>query len=731
MTNFTRLTAASISLMVTIGGFSSSATNRPSTFDMHKYAYKGNFKRDHKGFRMGKADELTRSEITEGRMKAPESEMPTPDITFPTTHMIGDLDAPDGSVWFYTADYQYDYIQESEYYKRPIMQEYEFKIYDSSLNFVGSIRDKVNYKEGEVAVPSAELAPFITRNFFNSDDNYEVVVCLYVNTDIYVNNQYSIVYSLGGEKSDGYDKPVMTRTDMIGDVLNASKDGEENYFVTFMTDDNLEVTEKDPDNPDPDESDPIGYWEMLTSYGMKVTTYSKADSEGNLEKVWEKRIRLADLPGDQMSVPFLISFVRDGKPYFLYSQYEDTFFNPYYDFTEESTMRENNHLVAELYEVENGSFSLQQRTLIPMALNNIENEKILCSYYSIGSFRYRDDIRFGKDSDKPEYIVTVQDYSKENDENYEMSFYTYTADGTLKNTLYKNVAAHSSLADLDGFDPSQVFITTNVMGGYDFHIVNLTTGKEELSFSNQFEVYPDEDPDLITSNIDRVLVGDTFKYAIEMRSPGQDEDGNDLMRIMWIGKDGKFERFDEVPMGSNVYYATVLIDNQTLDPKLFDADDEYEYLILVKRGYPGNLVMEELLVAKPISEAYPEGKTLLQLSPDEERGALKYISPLANGDNPMLMVLYYNEETAMTSGDFYKLPFTSSNSSVESLPSGDLQGSGISFDGQTLRATGTITLFNAQGTKVAEGNGELGTSTLPAGIYVARSGGKSIKIFVK
>lgn len=730
MINFTRFTATTVCSLMLIGDFGLSAANHPVAFDIHNYAYKRKFNREQKGFRMEKTGDLTRSDIVVGDINETESEYQKPDVSFPATRMIGDLDAPDGSVWFYTADFKYDYVELSEYYSRPIMREYEFKIYDSDLKLVGSIKDKVNYKEGEVAVPAAELAPFVTRHFFNSDDNYEVVVGLYVNTEIYVNNQYSIIYSIGGEKEDGYDKPIMTRTDIVGDVLNASKDGEENFYVTFMIDDDEEVQEKDLDNPDPNDPDQLGYWEMLTSYGMKVATYSKADASGNLVKLWEKRIRLADLPGDQSSVPFMISFMKEGNPYFLYSQYEDTFFNPYYNFTEETTMRENNHLVAELYKAGKDSFTLEKKTLIPMVLNNLENDRVLCSYYSIGSFRYRDDVRFREGSAYPEYIVTVQDYCKENDENYDMSFYTYNADGSLKNTIFKNAVSHSTLADIDGFDPSEVFITTNVMGGYDFHVINLVTLEEDLLFSNKFEVNPDDDPDLITSNMDRVRVGDSFKYAIEMRSPGQDENGDDLMRIMWIDRNGKFERFDEVPMGNGVYYATVLIESKSLNPKLYDNDEEYEYLVLVKRGYPGNQVKEELLVAKPLSEAYPQGKLLLYLKPEEERGILQYIAPMTYSENPVLMITYYNEESDLIYGDFYKLPFLS-NVGVDRLPSSDLQDVGIEFDGQRLWASGYISLYNIEGAIVAEGDGVLDTTALPAGIYVARAGGKSLKVLVK
>ena len=146
MTNFTRLTAAVFSLML-IGCIDMSAANYPFGFDIHKYAYKSKSNRERKGLQMQNGSDLTRADVTVGALRAPEAGYPVPDVSLPGSHMIGDLDAPDGSVWFYTADFKYDYEELSEYYKRPIMREYEFKIYDGDLNFVGSIKDKVSYKE--------------------------------------------------------------------------------------------------------------------------------------------------------------------------------------------------------------------------------------------------------------------------------------------------------------------------------------------------------------------------------------------------------------------------------------------------------------------------------------------------------------------------------------------------------------------------------------------------------
>lgn len=731
MTNFTRLTALSMLTLTMAVSVNATAVNPYKDFDLHRFAYKGSSMQQKKSLGVNGVDVITRGEAGEGTLEAAESAYAIPDFSFSSSEIVGDLDGPDGKLWFYTGSYKYDYVPVADGdYKRPIMREYEFTVYDSDLKKVGAIKDKVRYKEGEVAVPLAELAPVVTRNFFNSDDKYEIVVGLYVNTEIFINNEYSIIYSIGGEKEDGYDKPIMERKEVIGDVLNASTDNEERFYITFLKDDNAEVSEKDPDNPDPNDPDKIGYWEMLTSYGMRVATYSKADTSGNLVKLWENRIRLADLPGDQMSAPFLMSFVKNGKPYFLYSQYEDTFFNPYYDFIQETTMRENNNLILNLFTPEDGKFVLLQETKIPTHLNK-ENDRVLCSYYSVGSFRYRDDVIIRDTDCKAEFMVTVQDYSKENDDSYDTSFFTYNPDGSIKNTLYKNAFSRSTLADLEGFDPMEAFISLNVVGDFVFHFVNLRTGEEELSFTNNFEVGDDIDPELITSNLDRVPFGDTFKYAVELRSPGQDEDGNDLMRVMWITRDGKFERIDEIPMGTGVYYATVMVESSNLNPKLYDDDDEYEYLVLVKRGYPGNTVKEELLVAKPISDAYPEGKTLLYVKPEEERGVLKNIAPYPFSDSPLLIITYHNEETNRYYEDFYKLPLNNGNSGVDMLPVVGDNDSGIMFDGHIVSAPGNIAVFGFNGARVAEGLGSVRVDRLPKGMYVVSANGSSAKILVK
>ena len=63
---------------------------------------------------------------------------------------------------------------------------------------------------------------------------------------------------------------------------------------------------------------------------------------------------------------------------------------------------------------------------------------------------------------------------------------------------------------------------------------------------------------------------------------------------------------------------------------------------------------------------------------------------------------------------------------------GIADGQSLAFDGNTLTAGGQdITVYNLQGARVISGNGSISTSALPAGMYIARSAGQTLKFTVK
>lgn len=725
MTRFTKtaFVAALASFMPLAGN---ALTVNPHSFDLSAYRYKGSVSTPFSGVRSSQLERAERIMTRVGDVEKEETQ-PTPDMMIPKSNTNGNFDGPDGKLWYYTGNYVYDYKYVSEHYSQPIMKEFEYTIYDSGMNLVGTVKDSVRYKEDETAVAAADFLPVLTRNFFNSDDKYEVIVGLTVNTEAHINRDYSIVYSIGGEKKDGLDVPVMNVNMIVGDVLNASTPDKEEYYITFMLDDNEEV----PDDwePAPDDPDKLGYWKMLTSYGMRLEVYGKADASGNLRKLWESRCRLCDLPGDQQNTPFFMSLTHNGKPYFVSSRYKDSFFNPYYNFTEDSSMRENNELIVDIFTLEGDALGLFQRTVIPTALDT-EIDRVIATYTSVGTLRYREDILFDDNAGKADIIVTTQNYQAGNDEASINSYAIYGPDGALKSNIFKHAQSHISMSDLPGHEPQEMFVTTNMVGDYIFNFVDILSGKTVLEQNYRFVIDPYSDPERVTSNIDRVASGDSYIYAGELRTPTQDEDGNDILRVIWFDKNGGFIRTDDVNMGKHVFYAQCYIENAALNPHLFATDDYQEYMILVKRGYENDVKKEELVIGQAINPEYPEGRQLLLLMGNEEKGALGNISLYLDSDNPMMLVGYVDSKGEV-SMDFYCLPLLeNSNSSVGTLTGTD--DGGLVYEGDALILPGhEIKVFGTNGALVASGKDRLSLNGLTPGIYVALANGKGVRIVVK
>ena len=129
---------------------------------------------------------------------------PEPGTTMGPVRNFFDLDGPNNELWYYTTTLWTKAIR-YPYYTDYILTEYQFDIYDSQMEFVGSVHDKMRYQDDEVRVPGPDrgidILPVITKNFFNNDDKYEVVVSIAVNSTTEAVNHYrSVIYQIGGEK---------------------------------------------------------------------------------------------------------------------------------------------------------------------------------------------------------------------------------------------------------------------------------------------------------------------------------------------------------------------------------------------------------------------------------------------------------------------------------------------------------------------------------------------------
>lgn len=667
----------------------------------------------------------------------------SPSVEFGPTRSFYDIDGPNDELWFCSTELGVKPI-EHEYWTEYILQEYWFTIYDSNFNKVGTIHDKMRYADDEISVPGPDqgisLLPVVTKNFFNTDDKYEIVVSLAVNVSPGVNNYRSVIYSLGGptetvtiwrdgaEVTEEVDKAVAQYDGFIVDVLDVSANGQENFYMTFA-DEFGPGYDLDFDKiVNGDEAEGQRYWEMLSQSGNVYEMYGKADADGKPAKMFTFECTYQQMQGDQESTPPMLTFARDGQGYIVCPYYKDTFFNPYYSpWDENMSMRLGNSLVVDLYKIANAG--AEKVNSIEVPVEKIDKDGVIATYYSVGDLNYSADVIIGQQGN-PLYVVTRCNYLISTDGTTDYCYYIYDSTGAKTVTVFENADSNKPLTSVPGREEQVMFVSYDDFEGYIFNFVDLLTGYNSKTVAIPALLDTGfDDPETLSANMDRVPLDDTYKYAFEMKTPLTDEYDNTFMRVAWFNADGTFDRIDHINMGQNVMYAQCWIDGAILDPSLIATDSQNEYLILVKRGISDTDTssQEEFIVGQPANEDLEGGDTLLDLGPCD-KGELRYVSLYyPTPASPARIFVSYIDDNDRFSVEFYDLPLLD-NSGIESVE-GD-SNSQIAYDGQTISAQGQIKVYSMQGALVASGFGSVSAASLPAGVYVAVAGNSSCKIFV-
>lgn len=712
------ITAAILVTSISVGTVGTMQAT-PHNFDLYKLRYKidsPSVFHNRQAQEMIKMNSLLTKDSELIRKTAPEN--PEPIFTLPPSTTMGNMDAPGGQLWYFTGEFEYETIppHDDVAYTDYILQEYTFKIYDEDMKLIGTVKDKMDYAENEVRVPSCELTPVATRNFFNTDDSIEVIVALAVNREEGGNNYRSVVYALDGKKdAEGFDQPISIFNDLVGDVVEGplSPDGKDNFYITFMNDnaDEVEVTES--------------FWDYLLSQKANIGIYGKALDNKGPRLLHSSTIPLIQLPGDQEDVPPLISMVHNDKVIYSISYYKEPFYNRYENPLEDDmTMREGNSLIIDMYYATEEKIEKYSSTEIEMQLDPMPdasgNPTALFSYYSVGSLRYTGDFLFdapGVTGDKPDFLITKGNYqiSKDGTTN---SYYVYKNNGKISHTLFTYADGTREMGDLPGCEPQQLFVSSDSYG-YVFNFVDIYSGKTASKIDADYYYDEDSDPELLTTNVGRTPAGDSYKYVFELRYPVVDDDENDILRFMYINADGSYDHTEYVNMGKNVVFAQSFISTAALAPHAYTESDVPAFMFLVKRGIDGSTGnIEEIMVAEATSEENPEGKTLLLLGPDDQHGNLASIVPeFPEGDGTgRLFIYYYDNDTNKYFLDIYLLPLDKDLSGVENIPAAT--ASGISNE--------EMEIFSLDGRLVASDAARIGS--LGKGIYIVKTAGKTYKI---
>ncbi len=562
---------------------------------------------------------------------------------------FGYLEGPDNSVWYYTSDHVIEKVPVEGGYEgltESVIREYKFTIYDSDLKPVGTIHDRVTIDESALETKPVQvlLNSVVSKKFFNTDDKYELIVSVAMNRDLSKNpypsvNYHSFVYSLGGAKTEeGFDAKVQSVEGYLVESVNSATDKwSENFFLTFLTE-SADVTLED-------------YDEFLDSCKVNVTTYSKASYGGTMKVFQEKSLKLNCLPGDQMNSPFMLAFVHDGKACFAFAEYEINFYQTQGEIDFETgwfsdpVQNEGNNLILTVY-ADNGSTpELKQTTKIPVQIDK-SIEGALFTFYGIGNLRYENDVDYGSflpSQDRACFIVNKQVYVAKSDD-YVDYYYVCDPEGESLLTLAEKCDSFIEMSDIKGEDPQIGFV---FFSGEEYRIdfTDLYSGTVTSSLGQTINGKS------ISSSIDRVPYGDSYRYAVSMLNADVDDEDNVIHTVSWIDSNAKYVGEDKLNFGKDVTYAVLYMDQATLDPYLFDTDSNREYMALVKRYRNGSQTeMEEELLITSTS-----GNTVLRLTPDSDKGSLFNIAPLTFDVKPRLNVVYRTDDYRYTS-EFYDLP---------------------------------------------------------------------------
>lgn len=625
-----------------------------------------------------------------------------PDESYSNAPMYTPLEGPNGTTWYYRAQYQTQSVKVSEYYTERLKTSFTFTIYDDKYNLVGTVKDKIRFEENERWTYDNKnyygrdvecvLDPAVTLHFFNDDDKPEIMVYHAMNTLQYINHYYYDVYTVGGEKDkSGNDIPIARIEGRCIEAIDASDgSGEENFYITFVLDPVVDWNLSDPDA-----------LEKLHNSRFHLTTYKKADENGEPQILIEKDIYNTRIPGDTTEGIYYMTKKADGKIYFVYSQYEKPYFIDPRGGASDERPTPDNALLIEVYTIDaDGTSRMTSDTRIPVNAEDSTEDKLVYTFLSIGSVAWTDDVDmiYNGTPEKPAYIAARDVAYASSIEDVASTYLIYDNDGNIIRTLATNTESIFLYPAYPGEQPLIMFVKPLALNNYQFDFSFLYSGELVASINQQ------NGGDPIYASCVPVKGEDSiYRIAAEMQRYETDLQGNDYTRVAWFGSDGTLQRIDRVNMGKNVQASLINMERVSMDPYLYDTDDKMEYAVLVKRSN-GSTIRNEFLVVDDTGERYAT------FSADDGKGnpSLFTIFP---GDPNRLQIIYYGWGTNI---DYYNLPFpTFPPKAIEDQP----QFNGIGAIGE--EETGSTEYFDLGGRIV----------THPGrGVYLRRTSGGVEKI---
>lgn len=481
------------------------------------------------------------------------------DFAFAPSDNFSFLQLPDGTSWYIIADTDKNILSQNEYYTEYSITGVHATIYDDDFRPVGKIDHTVETPEGYGQCTNLSFGLVVTKKFFNTDDNYEVMLMLnYRPAEGYGAQAFTYVYSLRGAETSAVF--VQDFKGYYTTAVNDAKDSwSENFFMTFFTGE----TQTDD--------------ELFHGFDI-YTKASYASPRATLLKHFDIDMVHVMSDGANEGMPVLINS-KGSNLYVAVGRYEKTFFKNPFDFMDD-TLNPDNHFLIDLYTLSGypAELKLAKQTSIPV---DAPAEGFAMRTYSLGMFQGSNDISFDfSASTLPDYVLSVVDSDFR--DNSAAHFEVITPDGTSLGTFGHGNDGFMSMADVPGQSRQFVFLCYNEDGTEGIFRFMDYPSMQEVASIPVLATAGNEIVKLST-DVDRVAAGGSYSYVFSGALGDHDADGNTIHEVLWFDKDGNHQRTDRLNAGKNVNRVQVYVAGHALDPYLFNTDVKQEYMILVQR----------------------------------------------------------------------------------------------------------------------------------------------------
>lgn len=512
---------------------------------------------------------------------------------------------PDGSQWYYTQEFE----TSGYYYTGSTIT-----IYDSNNQQAGQFTVEI---PDTMTVNSIELYGAITKKMFDKDQNTsEAMISIHGVGN--ASNNYQGTYLTRVYHIDG--SGVAYECEGSGMFFDASK-GWNTYqrliVPTVKTIDDKEYVSIDFVAP-PTWGKDAPYVEHTMTIDYDNINY--------------------------MEGSYISCFVVDDKPYYVVAQYDTAWCTMPEDYTQDIIVTPNNHFVLKTYD---RNYAMVDSLSIPIA------EASGDASYRMAAFGRMSDYDLSKgyfgDSDNFSYVVTWQDYITSSD-SYTYDFDVYDHEGN-----YVKPVCHSAtenqwfyLNDIKGKSQQMAFLQA-VGDGQQIQMVDVPSCESKSLFPAEI------DGEGITTAIDRypsTKNEEGYQYVVSMRNATSDDEDNVIARLGWYNPDLTFDHFVNINLGQEGEYFTPLINSTSLNPYLFDTDDEMEYIYIAKkRRTDGSNVIDNVL------EIAKEDGTIMRSFRGDDDTAFRTASIVSMDDaKTELFVAYYTDSIQQYDLNFYSLP---------------------------------------------------------------------------